>query len=593
MKQIIKSLTTAVLVIWICCIQSCRKETDLISNKDSTSTNSKSSLRTTGNEISNNLIDSSGDENMVLGNKLNNPYTLSNMKKAFEVLGSAKAKTLTYNRIYVKLLPQTQEQVLDFLTNENVNRCISEYPVDYEILKEGNIYFDPKVSSDTFIKPYYCVANSIADIPNVPYQILEYGYVPTDLEENVEEMAWKIAGYDLDSINDMTPSSSKIIGKYKYYPEGYVDVLRSPTTQYTPVRNKSLLMTTFFVWSYVRTSSTGYFKSSKKFIVKVPVHIRQWNQEYKIFGHSLWDKIGTATKANSNPNTHYRIGTGDRGAYNKAVLNNTFFDYNDYCNSAQGGQGSIIKLDDIWYWIPITKDRGGTTVLKHKFNFSSSELYYSNVLGTAITNDIALRYWHDNSYQNKQNLMFHEFSHYSHAMKAGRAYWKDVVVSEAENIAYTLTTTKDPYRDGVHPTSGGADQIGLAESWAEFMGAVISTFYYGSGQIFTYTGGFDIENFSPQFTPSMITFADGSQGGWHYGCWIPTGLWWDLWDTNNETNQRTVYGNTVVTDCATYPLPAIYNALAGCVRVTDMRPKIFNLNPNTKCSLTLFNAYGY
>ena len=391
----------------------------------------------------------------------------------------------------------------------------------------------------------------------------------------------------------MTPSSSKIIGKYKYYPEGYVDVLRSPTTQYTPVRNKSLLMTTFFVWSYVRTSSTGYFKSSKKFIVKVPVHIRQWNQEYKIFGHSLWDKIGTATKANSNPNTHYRIGTGDRGAYNKAVLNNTFFDYNDYCNSAQGGQGSIIKLDDIWYWIPITADRGGTTILKHKFNFSSSELYYSNVLGTAITNDIALRYWHDNSYQNKQNLMFHEFSHYSHAMKAGRAYWKDVVVSEAENIAYTLTTTKDPYRDGVHPTSGGADQIGLAESWAEFMGAVISTFYYGSGQIFTYTGGFDIENFSPQFTPSMITFADGSQGGWHYGCWIPTGLWWDLWDTNNETNQRTVYGNTVVTDCATYPLPAIYNALAGCVRVTDMRPKIFNLNPNTKCSLTLFNAYGY
>lgn len=530
---------------------------------------------------------------MVLGNKLNNPYTLSNMKKAFEALGSAKAKTLTYNRIYVKLLPQTQEQVLDFLTNENVNRCISEYPVDYEILKEGNIYFDPKVSSDTFIKPYYCVANSIADIPNVPYQILEYGYVPTDLEENVEEMAWKIAGYDLDSINDMTPSSSKIIGKYKYYPEGYVDVLRSPTTQYTPVRNKSLLMTTFFVWSYVRTSTTGYFKSSKKFIVKVPVHIRHWNQEYKIFGHSLWDKIGTATKANSNPNTHYRIGTGDRGAYNKAVLNNTFFDYNDYCNSAQGGQGSIIKLDDIWYWIPITADRGGTTILKHKFNFSSSELYYSNVLGTAITNDIALRYWHDNSYQNKQNLMFHEFSHYSHAMKAGRAYWKDVVVSEAENIAYTLTTTKDPYRDGVHPTSGGADQIGLAESWAEFMGAVISTFYYGSGQIFTYTGGFDIENFSPQFTPSMITFADGSQGGWHYGCWIPTGLWWDLWDTNNETNQRTVYGNTVVTDCATYPLPAMYNALAGCVRVTDMRPKIFNLNPNTKCSLTLFNAYGY
>lgn len=133
MKQIIKSLTTAVLVIWICCIQSCRKETDLISNKDSASTNSKSSLRTTGNEISNNLIDSSGDENMVLGNKLNNPYTLSNMKKAFEVLGSSKAKTLTYNRIYVKLLPQTQEQVLDFLTNENVNRCISEYPVDYDI----------------------------------------------------------------------------------------------------------------------------------------------------------------------------------------------------------------------------------------------------------------------------------------------------------------------------------------------------------------------------------------------------------------------------------------------------------------------------
>lgn len=143
-------------------------------------------------------------------------------------------------------------------------------------------------------------------------------------------------------------------------------------------------------------------------------------------------------------------------------------------------------------------------------------------------------------------------------MKAGRAYWKDVVVSEAENIAYTLTTTKDPYRDGVHPTSGGADQIACG-ILGRIYGSSYKYFLLWFRSNLYNTGGFDIENFSPQFTPSMITFADGSQGGWHYGCWIPTGLWWDLWDTNNETNQRTVYGNTVVTDCATYPLPAIYN----------------------------------
>jgi len=543
------------------------------------------------------------DERMELGKQLVNPYELSIMKKAFALNGnSTKAKNLIYNRIYVKLNPQSKDQVIDFLTNENENRLISEYPIDYEIVYEGNIYLD-KTSTDTLLKPYYCVATSLSDIPNVPYTIINYGYVPDSSEENVEITAFRISGYNVDSLNGYTtPDPNR---RFAYKPEGYVDVLNNNINSYVPVRHKSLLMTTFFKWSYVRTNNVGYFKSSKTFIVPVPVHIRHWNQEYSILGHSLWDKIGTARRTNLG--YHYQISnTSDRGAYIKACVNNSVFDYNDYLQTAEAGNGIIKSITDgLLFWIPVTPGSAGSgnTILTHVFNFWDNDVTFTALLSAPFRTDIGLRIWRDLDYWNKQCLMFHEFSHYSHAIKAGREFWKDVVNTENENVFHTIFTTRDPYGNGASPDALHEGRVGLAESWAEFMGAVIANYY--NIPLSFYSGGWNIEVFTPHSPPHTIP----GTGGWHYDSWMPTGLWWDLYDGGldargrpvggNENNQLTVFSspNNLTTDCAIVPIPYMFNSLGSSQTVFDAEPIILNTikvnGGQGECAQGLFHAYGF
>ncbi len=504
---------------------------------------------------------------MILGNKLENPYTLQNMNNANHALGNFG--TLFANRYYVKLTPQNYDEATTVLADSNVNNMISEYPIDYEVLYEGDVYLVDGKTSDTIVKPYYCVTTSLSNLPsNISYQLLGTGYVPTDAQETLEIKAFQLAGYNVDSLNGFSNVDPN--RRFAYKPEGYVDVYK--TSSYVPVRNKSLVMTTFFKWSYVRTDQNGYFKSSKNFIVPVPVHIRHWNQEYKIFGHSLWDKIGTATK--NNIGSHYQISIStDKGAYNKAVINNTFFDYNDFCNSSVGGYGTIRNLNDVWLWVPLSSVGSGSTILKHVFGFSGFEIPLAQ-FGAALYFDFNFRFWNFSDYQTKQSLMFHEFSHYSHALIAGRSYWKDVDNAEAQNILATTFSGLDPYRDGLHPTVALANTIRLTESWSEFMSIYITTYYYGN--IYSF-----IEYVNPKPIPYAFDF---------YNSWLPTGLWWDLNDAGLENFQATVTGGYVI-DNVSLPILTLYNALSGMVDIESVM-RIISAPQNPTMQISIRNLAG-
>ena len=203
-------------------------------------------------------------------------------------------------------------------------------------------------------------------------------------------------------------------------------------------------------------------------------------------------------------------------------------------------------------------------------------------------NDFAVYSWKVLDYDWHREILFHEFSHWSHAIIGGRAYWKSVCKGEGQNIFNTLTPTSrtdyaDPYRDGTQPSTSVAGNFGFTEAWAEF-GGIMCMRYHGMSYSIS-----NIENFRPQAIPH-----NPMNGGFNYHSWYPIGLFYDLWDEANENNQRTTT-NGFTNDCFSYSLPYLYSKLNGATSVTDFKNNILSTTPEAdkKCMTELFKAYGY
>ena len=81
---------------------------------------------------------------IVLGERLEDPYSLDNMTKALASLYPTKAGTVELSATdhYVRLLPSCKED-LDALEKMGVKML--DHPLDYKIVEEGDYYHDPQI----------------------------------------------------------------------------------------------------------------------------------------------------------------------------------------------------------------------------------------------------------------------------------------------------------------------------------------------------------------------------------------------------------------------------------------------------------------
>lgn len=93
------------------------------------------------------------DRPMILGAKLQNPYSVANMKLASanlqvhpDILFPIKPADITTTHYYVRFKPQTEDELK--ILKENSTLVLYEYPLDYEIVENGSSYHDPSVPED-------------------------------------------------------------------------------------------------------------------------------------------------------------------------------------------------------------------------------------------------------------------------------------------------------------------------------------------------------------------------------------------------------------------------------------------------------------
>ncbi|MDR2963914.1 MAG: hypothetical protein LBU90_09840 [Bacteroidales bacterium] len=116
------------------------------------------------------------DGAIVLGKKINDPYSISNMRAAYaNIAGTSLKSELAPNRIYMRFLPKNEEE-WDLLKSDKT-LLLYDFPLDYEIAVHGNYYHDPSLPKDAITWQYVVVPVDYK-IPNIHHEILYEVFIP-------------------------------------------------------------------------------------------------------------------------------------------------------------------------------------------------------------------------------------------------------------------------------------------------------------------------------------------------------------------------------------------------------------------------------
>ncbi|HFA49682.1 MAG TPA: hypothetical protein ENJ95_11785 [Bacteroidetes bacterium] len=110
---------------------------------------------------------------MVLGAKEANPYTVANMTQAWNKLYDPDYQELPTTHLYVRFLPKDMAELkILYDLEDSYDIDYDDYPLDYEIIEDGDHYHDPSIPQDqpTWL---YTVVEPDFVFPNVQYEILD------------------------------------------------------------------------------------------------------------------------------------------------------------------------------------------------------------------------------------------------------------------------------------------------------------------------------------------------------------------------------------------------------------------------------------
>lgn len=167
------------------------------------------------NEIDNNLIKQqqdgliANDENrntrpIILGEKINNPYSLKNMIAALDTLkkhpdqhsSCLKAPSSSLDEIvieptdlYVRVLPADSIQYLQLMHDSTL--ILFDYPLDYQKEQTGDYYKDPSVSGK-YTWLYTTVPVGYQSPYGINFEIIEELFIPQHSKYYSEEKLLKM-----------------------------------------------------------------------------------------------------------------------------------------------------------------------------------------------------------------------------------------------------------------------------------------------------------------------------------------------------------------------------------------------------------------
>lgn len=565
------------------------------------------------NSISTETLDNSN----ILGEKIDNPYSINNINYALNILfDPSKPSEVQPTHLYVRFLPITYE---DMVTLESDSTLVfSSVPYGYTNSPDLDYYQDPSIPKDQYTWQYAMVEDDYK-FPNVKYEILDKLYRPSDDEEELENISFNET-LDLNVNIQQVGLFSK-----RYNPSGRI-LVQNSFGGTVPLKRAAIQVRTLWWSDVVTTNDNGEYYVNRRY-KDIPT-VKLWNRNYTNKTTQRWtehagfwvsDNLGKGKKFNYT--IEYTNGS-NRDLWVKATINNAFVMYDDFAN-----ENGIKRPDNVRTWVFKNAHNGGAPML-HEKSITSYSYYYPAISRennenfgslSAKTGIFALSPLLDaiatvtRAHKNLPDIIigtnnkttseiysavFHEAAHYSHKKdRLTDGYWAQV------QYQAIFDKTVGTYGDG---SPSPSKYVGVAEAWSHFIEyELMQKTFPGSliDNIFTNDNKANI-NVSAYYKENRSTTVPSNTGkGEKLALWIPSGLLRDLMDNDNNDLQLRSGTNYILIiktgkDRASgFTYKELYDLLTeDATSLVKLKNKIIRFYPSRNLNneiTNLFELYGY
>lgn len=423
---------------------------------------------------------------LVLGEKLDNPYSLKNMQAAYETLLRTKfgedveVEELQANCLYVRFLPKDSTDVL-ILQESNLE--LFSYPLDYDIEIVGDTYHDPSLPADQ-LTWYYTTVTPDFVFPDMDYEILEECYLPEEseltkangIDFSTELECLAIHNANLPK-NYQVSAETKALG-YGTRPTGTLKVYNDDSRVDVPIRGVKVRCHFFVNISSCYTDDNGRYQIKTRYVTNPHYSIVYENiKSFIVWGNNLFIAPANYNMGYRSKNGYSTTIASSSGVWRWAVINNATYDFYKMCET----EGLKTPPPHLVIWCWPTSSSSSAPMLRHLIGVSAPSITTA-VAGALLSNpatgligvtmtaiasafpDITigmtgnLKKKTPNSHYNKHyTTIWHELFHASHFSQVGEALW-------APYINYIVT--HDGYGDGFARETAGKNICELGEAWA-------------------------------------------------------------------------------------------------------------------------------
>lgn len=441
---------------------------------------------------------SDGHGMIVLGERLDDPYTVENMAEAVQSLYPTKAGicVIEATDLYVRFLPASQQEY-DLL--ESLGLEMTDHPLDYRIVREGDYYRDPGIAEDE-ITWQYCVVDKDFDFPQgIRHEIIDRCYIS---EHDTKADPW---GIDWDAVEResyrLTGNSDLIAENTKSgtgCPEGRITILdKDYDDEPVGVAGVRVSCNSFVKFANAYTDDEGYYKMTRSFSSNVRYRLVFRN----VNGFGIGFNLILVPASVSSLGRHAPEGfsttidpSSERKLFSRCVVNNAGYDYFKACKEAK------IKTppSNFRLWLFQNLNISLPALLQQGTLIDNSAVgeylgVYAALLKIFLPDSfVALK--GRNSYSEIYSEAIHQFAHGSHFMNVGTSFWDNLVKYDVLSF---ISSGRIYYGVG---TESGHEYCEMAEMWAYYMQTVLYRDRYNDSDL----------SFGTQywFKPQLLLYMD-------------------------------------------------------------------------------------
>ena len=278
-------------------------------------------------------------EMIVLGKRLEDPYSVSNVTKALASLYPTKAGRVdvTPTDIYVRFLPKSEDEYQKLV---GLGFELMDHPLDYQIVRDGDYYHDPDVSEEDITWQYAVLPHGTALPEDIYSEVLDDCFIPdpgadTKSDDGIDWAAVEREAYRLTGNSDLLVPETRG-GAEK--PSGRITIVDDDANGGQPfgLAGVKIVCNVFVKYSSGYTDRDGYYSISKKYSSKPRYRIRFKNKEGFAIGFNKILVTASTSALGKGPSSGLDAvitKDSDRKLWCRSVVNNAAYDYISRCGS--------------------------------------------------------------------------------------------------------------------------------------------------------------------------------------------------------------------------------------------------------------------